>query len=160
MQISSDAAPPAHPPVEPLLRVIERIVRGLRAAYASGGLSLSAASALLRLAECGPQGVTELARLEGVSQPAMTQLVARLDRDGLVLRAPSDEDRRVVLVDITDRGTAALASRRAARTGRLELLLASLSPDERDLLAAAVPVLERLADAAIDTPVAPTPASR
>lgn len=56
----------------------------------------------------GPHSIGALAEALGVSRPAVTQLVDRLARFGLVERRPDPEDRRVVLVDFaaTDRETA------------------------------------------------------
>ena len=78
-----------------------------------------------------------LAAREGVTQPAMTQLISRLEDAGLVRRESDPDDGRVVLVAITDEGRATLAHRRATRAERLAVILAQLSPDHRAALAAA-----------------------
>ena len=61
----------------------------------------------------GPRRVTELAELEGVAQPTMTLLVARLERSGWVTRAGVAHDGRVVMVTLTRAGRDALAGFRA-----------------------------------------------
>lgn len=127
-----------------LTHILERLVRQLRSVNAGATLSPAAASTLLRLIESGPQRITDLAHGEGVSQPAMTQLVGRLVKDGLVVRSTTPEDRRTVHVAITDRGAAAVGERRAARVAWLEDVLATLSPDQRQALTAALPALEQL----------------
>ena len=86
-----------------------------------------------------------LAAREGVTQPAMTQLISRLEESGLVRREPSPDDGRVVLVVITEQGLATLAHRRSARAERLAGVIAQLSPDHRAALAAALPALDALA---------------
>ena len=50
---------------------------------------------------------------EALAQPTVTQLVDKLEGRGLVTRARSDDDGRVVLVAITDAGRAALEEVRA-----------------------------------------------
>jgi DNA-binding MarR family transcriptional regulator len=90
--------------------------------------------------------LTELAGLEGVTQPAMTQLVSRLERDGLANRLADPEDGRVVLVEVTAAGGAVLRRRREARARRLTDLLAHLTPAERQKIVAAVAVFDRLSD--------------
>ncbi len=124
---------------------LERIVGLFRSLSPPSGLSMTAAATLASIERLGPQRLTLLAAREGVTQPAMTQLISRLEDSGLVRREPSQEDGRVVLVVITDEGRAMLARRRAARTERLTGIIAQLSPEHRDALAAALPALDALA---------------
>jgi DNA-binding MarR family transcriptional regulator len=114
----------------------------------AGELSLPAAAVLTRLARVGPQRLTDLAAAEGVSQPGMTQLVTRLERDGLVTRAPSADDGRVVLVEVTPAGSDLVARRRAQRAAALAELMRRLEPAERAAVRAALPALDRLAELA------------
>jgi DNA-binding MarR family transcriptional regulator len=83
-------------------------------------LSLTAALTLSRLNKQGPIRLTTLAAAEGISQPSMTQLIQRLERQGLATRINDPEDGRVALVSITNAGRALLNARqRAPRpTGR------------------------------------------
>jgi DNA-binding MarR family transcriptional regulator len=124
----------------------ERLFGLLRRMTPVDGMSLTAASTLGRLHRGGPRRLTELAGLEGVTQPAMTQLVSRLERDGLAHRAADPADGRVVLVQVTDAGREAIQQRRAARAKRLSELLAALAPAERSAITAALPALDRLSD--------------
>ncbi len=127
--------------------VLERLIGLFRSLSPAGGLSLTAAATLATLERSGPCRLTALAAREGVTQPAMTQLIARLQESGLVERAADPDDGRVVQVRITADGRAMLAGRRAVRAERLAGLLAGLSPDERDALAAALPAMDTLASA-------------
>jgi DNA-binding MarR family transcriptional regulator len=111
----------------------------------SGGLSMTAATTLARLERAGPQRLTDLAAREGVTQPAMTQLITRLEEAGLARREASPADGRVVLVAITEAGRETLSARRAVRGERLGAVLAGLSQEHRDMLAAALPALDALA---------------
>src|SRR4029453_17016435 len=90
------------------------------------GLSLTAASALRRLERLGPSRLTELACAEGVTQPGMTQLVSRREKEGLVRRGGDPADRRVVVVTLTAAGRAAVRKRRAARVRALSVVLKDL----------------------------------
>ena len=101
----------------------------------------------------GPRRLTALAAREGVTQPAMTQLVARLQDAGLVDRVPDAADGRVVYVRITAEGQAVLARRRAVRAERVAALLTRLSPDEQAALVAALPAMDALASAQRDDPL-------
>jgi DNA-binding MarR family transcriptional regulator len=124
---------------------LERIVGLFRSLSPPSGLSMTAAATLASIERLGPQRLTLLAAREGVTQPAMTQLISRLEESGLVRREPSPEDGRVVMVVITDEGRATLARRRAVRTERLSGIIAQLSPDHRAALATALPALDALA---------------
>jgi DNA-binding MarR family transcriptional regulator len=123
----------------------ERIVGLFRSLSPASGLSMTAAATLAGIERLGPQRLTLLAAREGVTQPAMTQLISRLEESGLVRREPSPDDGRVVLVAITELGRATLARRRSARAERLAGIIAQLSPDHRAALTAALPALDALA---------------
>jgi DNA-binding MarR family transcriptional regulator len=123
---------------------IERLLTLLRSLAPRDGLSFTAAATLATLDRSGPSRLTLLAVNEGVTQPAMTQLVARLLDAGLIARASDPSDRRVVEVSITAEGSALLARRRAARAGRLATMLARLSPEDQAALAAALPAMDAL----------------
>jgi DNA-binding MarR family transcriptional regulator len=113
-------------------------------------ISFTTASTLSRLEHEGPRRLTSLAADEGVAQPSMTQLVQRLERQGLVERDRDPGDKRVVWVAITDAGRRLLSGRRTSRAQELAELLATLPPEDEAALAAAVlaalPVIRRLAE--------------
>jgi DNA-binding MarR family transcriptional regulator len=121
------------------------------------GLSASAGFLLNRVRREGPARLTALAAMEGVSQPSMTQLIQRLERQGLVTRLADPDDGRVALVDITEAGQALIDERTQVRRERLTILMATLSPEEQAALALSahvvLPILQRLienADAPLD----------
>jgi len=126
---------------------IERLIGLFRSLSPPSGLSLTAAATLATLERSGPSRLTSLAAKEGVTQPAMTQLIARLQESGLVSRTADPTDGRVVQVRLTDEGRAILARRRAVRAERLAEILARLSPEEQAALAAALPAIDALANA-------------
>lgn len=132
-----------------------RLVRWLSPA----GLSLTAAATLGTLDRSGPCRLTELAAREGVTQPAMTQLIARMAEQGLVERAADPQDGRVVHVQLTDAGRDLILARRAARAERVSGLLAALSQTERAALTAALPAINALAAARPDDQPADVPGS-
>lgn len=132
---------------EELIVALEQLVRYVRQVSTAGGLSSAASSVLGRLGREGPQQVTELARGEGVSQPGMTQLVTRMERDGLVRRIASTDDRRGVLVEATDAGANVVKERRAERAEALRELMDRLDPQEQSAVAIALPALARLIQA-------------
>jgi DNA-binding MarR family transcriptional regulator len=87
----------------------------------------------------------ELAAHERVRPPSMTRTVASLVDTGLCSRTPDPTDGRQVIVGLTDRAVDLLRADRARRRAWLATRLADLSPQERAALAAAAPILDRLA---------------
>ncbi|MEV4508236.1 MarR family transcriptional regulator [Dactylosporangium sp. NPDC049525] len=128
-----------------LTAAVERLFSLLRHGNPPNDISLTAASTLRRLEREGPRRLTELAAAEGVTQPAMTQLAQRLERDGLAERTTDATDGRVVLVRVTQAGRDLLQRRRAVRAEHLTAQLRHLSAQDEALIAAALPALERLA---------------
>jgi DNA-binding MarR family transcriptional regulator len=126
---------------------LERLIGLFRSLSPPNGLSLTAAATLATLERSGPSRLTSLAVKEGVSQPAMTQLIARLQESGFVHRDADPADGRVVQIRLTEEGRAMLARRRAVRAQRLAEILARLSPEEQAALGAALPAMDALANA-------------
>jgi DNA-binding MarR family transcriptional regulator len=125
--------------------VIGRLVRRLRAEH---GFPLTHGSVLGRLDRGGVASIGDLASAERVRPQSMTQTIADLEAVGLVARHPDPADGRRILIELTDRGRRALAEDRAQREGWLaEAIAEDLTPAERRVLARALPLLERLAEA-------------
>jgi len=116
----------------------------LRRSTPAGGLSMTARTTIFRLCTDGPARISDLARAEGVTQPAMTSLVNRLEGQGVVRRTSDPGDARAALVEITAVGRGLVKERRAARTEVLAAQLQRLSPADRRALLAAGPALARL----------------
>ncbi|ADB33321.1 transcriptional regulator, MarR family [Kribbella flavida DSM 17836] len=113
-------------------------------------LSFSSLSVLHTLARRGPLRLTDLTATEQLKQPALTSLVAKLERDGLVSRAPDPSDGRAVLLSLTAAGQQIVDARRASRVERLGQLVDRLSTEERAILTDSVQVLKRLTEVAAD----------
>lgn len=122
-------------------------LHGLLAALLRGtprDMSLTALATLATLERTGPRRITELAVIEGVAQPSMTNLVTKLVGAGLAERRGDPEDKRVALVAVTDKGLAYLKNRRAEGARSLERMLDKLPPAESAALRAAVEALVHL----------------
>jgi DNA-binding MarR family transcriptional regulator len=107
-------------------------------------MSLTALSTLATLDRSGPRRITDLATVEGVTQPSMTTLVSALERSGFVERQADPTDRRVVLVTITGSGSRYRRARRRTGAEGFALLIDKLPADEREALTAASVALEHL----------------
>lgn len=111
------------------------------------GLPLAHLTILKQLRADGASTAAALAAVEHVSQQAVAQRLAALERDGLVRRRPDPSDRRKSLVSLTAAGAARLDAVRASRAAWLVRAIdAAFTPAERAELDRAVVLLERLAD--------------
>jgi DNA-binding MarR family transcriptional regulator len=109
-------------------------------------LSLTSQSTLSTLDRLGPRRITDLAVVEGVTQPSMTVLVNGLERSGLVERQGDPTDGRVALVALSAKGKAFVRLRRREVEVELEQLMEKLAPEELAALTAAIPALEHLSE--------------
>lgn len=131
------------------LRVsVMRLSRRLRNERdASEDLTANQLAALGTLWRRGALTIGELAALEKVQPPSMTRTVDCLCAKGLVARAPHEQDRRLVVVTLTATAEAVIQESRRRKEAWLALRLKELSPDERQTLRDAAPILERLSQA-------------
>ena len=76
----------------------------------------------------GPLAITEVGALLGVAQSNATRHCDRLQRLGLLERRRSAEDRRIVLVDLTDSGGDVVEFVTELRRRQIGTVLAAMSP--------------------------------
>jgi DNA-binding MarR family transcriptional regulator len=126
---------------------VTRLSRRLRSQRMDSGLTLTQLAALASLDRHGAMTPGELAAHEKVQPPSLTRTLAGLEEKGLVLRSPHPTDRRQQIVAPTPAGRSLLREDRRRREAWLARQLRDLTADERDLLRAAVPVLEKLGQA-------------
>jgi DNA-binding MarR family transcriptional regulator len=127
---------------------VSRLARRMRAERVAQGLQpelsdtqLAALAALEKHAGMTPG---ELAEHEKVQPPSMTRVVAALEGRGLVRRMPHPTDRRQAVLTATDHGRDFVQQVRQLREAWLALRLQELTPEERAVLEAAIPLLARL----------------
>jgi DNA-binding MarR family transcriptional regulator len=133
--------------------VAERLARSFKATMAAvrrlrgreshrpGELSDAQYSLLFCLRECDPIRTSELAIAADLSPASTTEMLDGMAAAELVTRIRSEQDRRVVLISLTERGRAMVEERRARYEPRWLAALEGIS--DRDLLAASE-VLDRL----------------
>jgi DNA-binding MarR family transcriptional regulator len=85
------------------------------------------------LGDSGPRMMRELAEVLVLAVNSVTSTVDNLERKGMVLRHRSDEDRRVVRVELTESGQAAYASAVKEKQAFLRSMLGVLNEDEREI---------------------------
>ena len=119
--------------------------RGRCAARRTSTASRPPRPALLGAVEAYPDyGVKELAAREGISSPAITRNLDRLEEAGLIDRSRSTSDARRITLAVTPKGRTTLRSIRSQRTALLVSMLADLTPDELAQVAEANDALKRI----------------
>jgi DNA-binding MarR family transcriptional regulator len=131
------------------LRVsVMRLARRLRRERPDHGLGLTQLAALGTLERCGPMTPRALAEHEKVQPPSMTRTLASLESQGLVERNPHPTDGRQFIVEITADGRGLMKEDRRRRDAWLAKTIAEhTTAEERAVLRAAAPLLDRLAQA-------------
>jgi DNA-binding MarR family transcriptional regulator len=87
---------------------------------------------LLCILADGPRGMADLAQCFGVEKAALTGLVDRAERRGLVKRMPVHGDRRALHVTLTEAGRRSASAFHGDVTMELERLLSPLPPKDRE----------------------------
>lgn len=126
--------------------VVARLGRRLRQSRADADLAPQHFSALGALLVNGPSTLAQVAECEQVTSPSMLKTIRALEERGYVDKRDHETDGRKQLIEITESGHRMLDATRAARNERLRERLERLSPDERDTVARAVPLLAKLLD--------------
>jgi DNA-binding MarR family transcriptional regulator len=122
---------------------VMRLSRRLRQ-HAPEDITPSQLSALSVIVREGRLTLRQLAEAERVRPPTVTRVVDNLEQKGLAIRVPSAEDRRVAFVEPTTVGRTLVDTIRRRRDAYLAGRLRTFTPEERELLERAAPLLERL----------------
>ena len=127
------------------LRVaVMRLARRLRTERPDTGLSLTQIATLGTIDRHGSLTPREIAEHERVQPPSMTRVLAGLEQLGLILRTPHPHDGRQHLVSLTKDARDLLREDKRRREAWLAQRLAELTVEERELLAAAAPIIDRI----------------
>ncbi|GAA1542476.1 DNA-binding MarR family transcriptional regulator [Microbacterium ginsengiterrae] len=110
-----------------------RLTRRLRRERAGDNLSDAHFAVLGNLNLHGRLAIGELAQRERVSAPTMSNTVDALVESGLVVRVPSEEDRRRVYIEITGAGTSVVTATVHKRDAALADALADLDFTDEEL---------------------------
>jgi DNA-binding MarR family transcriptional regulator len=122
-----------------ILRQASQRHTAIFAAHMVHGLTPTQFAALARLAEAGASSQNRLGRLTAMDGATIKGVADRLRKRGLIAAVPDPQDRRRVMLDLTDDGRRVVAEAMAAGREITEATLAPLSAQERaallDLLA-------------------------
>ncbi len=127
-----------------LARSVVRLTRRLRQERHTE-LTPTQLTVLSTVMVMGPATPSAIANREGVQPPSVTRTLNCLADDGYVIREDHPDDRRQVLVRLSDKGEALMAEERSRRNAWLDGRLSALTVEERTTLREASDLLERLA---------------
>ncbi|HXO37705.1 MAG TPA: MarR family transcriptional regulator [Candidatus Acidoferrum sp.] len=119
------------------------LLRQVRIQDAATGLAPARLSALSVLVFGGAMSLNELARAEQVRPPTMSRIVDALEAEGLVRRTVNEQDRRAVVLEATEKGTAILWQGRKRRVKFLAKHLSRLSEEERKKIEDAIKAIQK-----------------
>ena len=105
--------------------------RAIDARLADTGVGSGALPVIFALAAGVPRTQADLARTIGIEQPTMAATLARMERDGLIVRRPDPTDKRKALVTLSHAGRALLPTVRTATAAVNETALQNLDSEER-----------------------------
>jgi DNA-binding MarR family transcriptional regulator len=128
-----------------LLRSVWRaVVRATRSTEHLPALPEAQAVLLQRLIAAGPLSPARLADDLRLARPTVSNLVRDLIAGGFLAREPSAKDGRSVLLVPTDQARKVVDAFGRGRVEVLGVAMAKLTPEERAVLIAALPVLDKL----------------
>jgi DNA-binding MarR family transcriptional regulator len=123
---------------------VMRFSRRLRHERPDVGLTLTQIATLATVERHGPLTAREVAHHERVQPPSMTRVLCVLEQRGLISRTPHPSDGRQQLVALTREGKDLLREDRRRREAWLAQRLAELTAEEREILHAATPIIDRI----------------
>ncbi|QYF73480.1 MarR family winged helix-turn-helix transcriptional regulator [Cryobacterium sp. PAMC25264] len=123
-----------------------RLARRVRQEQAENELTGGQFSALGAVFRLGPMTLSALSDEERVTPPSMNRTVNALVQAGLVDRAGSAEDGRKVILTATPAGLALVKETRRRRDDWIAKRILRLTPEQRQVLAAATDIMKELTD--------------
>jgi DNA-binding MarR family transcriptional regulator len=129
-----------------ILQIIPLVMRTVAAELrAAGELPVPAHFGLLSILNDRPRMLTDLASIQGVSLPTMSNSISAMAEHGWVRRvSPPEGDRRVVMIEVTPAGRAALERVARCAEAHLAEVLAPLDLPARRRLRSGLGVLRKV----------------
>jgi DNA-binding MarR family transcriptional regulator len=125
---------------------VTRLARRMRSVRPAGALSTNKISVLSYLRSRGPATPGEIAAADRQQPQSLTRIFAELEQTGLIIRSADTDDRRQIILSLTEAGQVALEQDLAERDAWLAGAIADLSETERGLLVLAARLMDRISD--------------
>ena len=125
-----------------VLRTIPLVTRKVAADLRKSAPDMKLAHiGLLTMIAQNPHTLSELADLHAASMPTMSKTITTIENLGWVARIRSDSDRRIVMIEATPAGRAALRKVHELAIAPIEEALDSLTATQRQKLSAGLEIL-------------------
>jgi DNA-binding MarR family transcriptional regulator len=118
-----------------IVRAAERLTLELETVHKPMGWTWPGFRMLFWLWLLGPLEPRQIATAANASRASVSSALNTLERNGFVVRGHGSADRRLVTVELTDKGAERLAEAYGAANRRERELLAGFTPEERRTLA-------------------------
>ena len=116
--------------------------------YSAGGLSITEVTTLSYLDKSGPLFPSDLAEINKVKKQSMSQVLKHLEDLKLIRRVVSKQDKRKTAISLTGEGKRMIEKTRYERDEWLAAVIRErIGEKDARILAAAMPLLRRIADA-------------
>ena len=131
-----------------LRSVISALYKGLRKQMHSVNIySMTEMETISHLARSSPLLPTELAALTRVKTQSMSQILKKMEEQGVIKRSPSKDDKRKVYISLTSFGMKMVDKAKYDKDEWLSRVIeVNLTKKEKDLLVKLLPVLNKLAE--------------
>ena len=117
---------------ETLLALFRRAAHFMaRAHHHQGHAHHAQKHVLALLKEKGPLNQRDLLDLLGIRSASLSELLAKLERGGLITREKDEQDRRNYVISISEEGNAAVTDHEAEQRAGAEAIFAPLTGEER-----------------------------
>jgi DNA-binding MarR family transcriptional regulator len=123
---------------------MDRFLSMVRVASPDPRLSYPRYRALAWIDDAGQVSVTGLSSNLGIARSTTSEMVGRMERDGLVRRAEDTQDARSVVVELTPLGQRLVRRRRGELFDAQRAMFHRLSPEDQKALVDAFDTLDRL----------------
>ena len=132
--------------VADIVRAVLQLGRRMRAQRPADSVSIATISLLATLYRKCPMPAARLAESVRLQPQSLTRLLQDMTAQGLIERT-SGEDKRTLIITVTEAGRAALRYDMTARHGWLRQEIAMrLDADEQKILVEAAAIMQKLAD--------------
>lgn len=123
------------------LQVSRHITEELRGHFGKMNLTFPQTLVLTLLDSDGPMPISSLAKATGSANSTISGVIDRLERAGLVRRVRSEQDRRVIYVEVTEKYSAIQNENKNHAIARFSESISSLNEEEMDQIVAALNLL-------------------
>lgn len=116
-----------------------------------GGATMAQCTILSELRRSGPMTIGDLARALALDKGWISRSVETLTQEGLVVKTPSETDKRAVIIEMTPRGQALADEVNSALDSVSERVIRRIPAEEQETVLRALRLLEQTLEAELSS---------